>query len=75
VRQRVEAAFLRDVSILSTNRDLLGRAAENLLKQKTLSPEDRETIGRFAARDAGSRSGTPTGVGLAAACHRAQIHG
>ena len=67
VRELVETAFLRAVSILSTNRDLLGRAAQNLLNQETLSSEDLETIDRSVARDAGGWTAAPPGVGLAAA--------
>ncbi|WP_119681828.1 ATP-dependent zinc metalloprotease FtsH [Indioceanicola profundi] len=67
VRELVETAFLRAVAILSTNRDLLGRAAQNLLNQETLSSEDLETIDRSVARDAGGWTAAPPGVGLAAA--------
>lgn len=66
VRELVEAAFQRAVSILSSNRDLLGRAAENLLNQETLSSGDLETIGRSVARDAGGWTEIPPRVGLAA---------
>ena len=67
VRELVDAAFQRAVSILSTNRDLLGRAAESLLNQETLSSGDLETIGRSVERDVGGGTDTPSGVRMAAA--------
>ena len=66
VRELVDDAFRRATAILSANRALLDRAAQELLGKETLSAEELHDLVGALARDEGTRDAPKVGAAMTA---------
>jgi cell division protease FtsH len=71
VRQLIEAAFAKAVSILTANRTLLSEAAAALLAKETMSADDLSGIAAKLSPPIAEDTTSKVGVGLAAAMRMA----